>query len=525
MKKGIVRGIAVIIAATCFCMVNGITSYAQETSGTKNTDVQEPKDIFKFTIPAEWGRIKEIYKGSKGAQKVIIHIQDAHCNYEAQNNIANILERLVDDYGVGAAGIEGSSGRLDMEMFSAFPDEDIRAQAAEYFVRQGKLSGPEALVVKQGFEYPLELYGIEDPALYADNFNAYKTSLPFQNEAKIFFVSLKNQLTALKSYLYNKDLLAFDVQQTAFINKSLSLNEYTDLLEQEMKKHKISIANYENLSKLLKVNNAEGGIDFIKAEEERTKLLTELTNILSEEDIKTLLDEGLSYKNGYTSAAKYLSFVRKLAKNNKVNLDEYKNLDAYIDYAENYDKINSAALFDEMWQIEDAVKEKLYTNKEQKQLDILVRGLEAMQRLVDIKMVNRDLLFYREHGDNLKTDSYYDFIKTQSEKVNLTTNLPTELGYLDVYIPAWVNFYEVAGKRDQAMIDNTLKIMRDKKSNIVVMVTGGFHTRELTRILASQNISYLVITPRITDNEGNRYFDILKGKKTALDSLTEQMNR
>ena len=511
--------LSVFIATECLAQ-NPVPDVKSRLS--KDDEQKEQKDIFELNIPSEWGRIKEVYRGSKDSKQVIVHIQDAHCNYDAQINIGNILDRLVQDHGVKVAGLEGSSGKVKTYLFSTFPEEDIRAQAVDYFVRQGQMNGAEALVIREGFEYPLELYGIEKQELYDDNFNAFKTSLPFKSEAKMAFISLDYMLTQLKLFLYNRELLNFDVQQTAYADNRLSLNEYSAFLSEELKKYKIKKSNYKHFSWLGRVNKSEGSIDFVKAEEERTRLLTELTNILEEADIQKLLDKGMDYRNGYLSAAKYLSFVKDLAQANKVELKEYKNLTIYIDYAQNYDQINSALLFDEMWQIEDAVRAKLYTNDEQKTLDIQVRGLETMKRLVDIKMVNRDLSFYQMNSQKLKSDAYISFITDQAKRFNIKMELPSDIGYLDVYIPAWVQFYQVAGTRDIAMIENSLKLLEEKREKIIAMVTGGFHTRELTRLLKERDISYMVITPHITNNDGNRYFEILEGKKTDLDIFVEQ---
>ena len=52
-----------------------------------------PKDI---NIPDEYGTIIETHEGTNG--KLIVHIQDAHCNYEGQMNEARILEALIKDY-------------------------------------------------------------------------------------------------------------------------------------------------------------------------------------------------------------------------------------------------------------------------------------------------------------------------------------------------------------------------------------------------------------------------------------------
>ena len=49
-------------------------------------------DPEKMIIPREAGLVKSKFAGKNG--KLIVHIQDAHCNFEAQSNIAKIIETL-----------------------------------------------------------------------------------------------------------------------------------------------------------------------------------------------------------------------------------------------------------------------------------------------------------------------------------------------------------------------------------------------------------------------------------------------
>jgi hypothetical protein len=488
----------------------------------KEVVVEKPKDIFDLTIPSSWGTIKELYKGT--SEQVVVHIQDAHCNYECQKNIGNILDLLVSEYGVVVAGVEGSVGKLPTELYSTFPEDTVREQASDYFIRQGVFSGPEALAISKGFEYPIELYGIEDKALYDKNFEAFQTSFPFKDEAKSYFSRLSQSLGQLKSHLYSPGLSKIDEQQLAFALTIISLNDYCVFLEQSLNDQQKMAQDFPNVSKLLKAIAIEKKLDFGRAEEERTKLLTELTNAAAEEDIKKLLDKGLAYKNGQLSAARYLAFVKELAEKNTLDTTQYKNLAMYIDYAQSYDEINSFELYNETEEADAAIRARLYTNDDQKVLDMLVRGLKVMERLVDIKMVNKDLAFFQEHKDQLKSDQYLVFINSQADKFGISLDLPTDISYLDVYMPAWVDFYKQAGMRDDAMIKNTLVLLKNMRQKAGVMVTGGFHTRELTRMMREQGISFVVITPRITQNIAGPYFNRLTGKKTMYDVFMESAN-
>ena len=51
-----------------------------------------PLSVEDIGIAIDAGTVKSKFSGTTG--KVIVHIQDAHCNFEAQSNISSMLEKL-----------------------------------------------------------------------------------------------------------------------------------------------------------------------------------------------------------------------------------------------------------------------------------------------------------------------------------------------------------------------------------------------------------------------------------------------
>jgi len=92
-------------------------------------------------VAVDFGTLKSKYAGS--GDKIIIHIQDAHCNFEAQQNITKILDHMVKNYGVDMICVEGAEGVVDTSWFKAFPDEEIREEVATYFMKKGEITGTE----------------------------------------------------------------------------------------------------------------------------------------------------------------------------------------------------------------------------------------------------------------------------------------------------------------------------------------------------------------------------------------------
>ena len=76
-----------------------------------------------FTLPEHIGNIKDSH--NSGSDKIIIHIQDAHCNYAAQHKIAEIIEYLNKEYGVSAVNLEGGARDYDLSIFTEIHDKAV----------------------------------------------------------------------------------------------------------------------------------------------------------------------------------------------------------------------------------------------------------------------------------------------------------------------------------------------------------------------------------------------------------------
>ena len=94
------------------------TSYAEPRSIWQNRQKPISKAFervlnpLKIKIPEQYGVIIESHRGSNN--KLIVHIQDAHANYEGQMNLANIIEALVKDYDLNLILVEGGSTDSDL---------------------------------------------------------------------------------------------------------------------------------------------------------------------------------------------------------------------------------------------------------------------------------------------------------------------------------------------------------------------------------------------------------------------------
>lgn len=87
--------------------------------------------------------IKDSYISPK-QDKLIIHIQDAHCNYNAHKAIYNILDYLNKTYSIDSINLEGGEGAYDFSGFFAIKDDSLRNKVIDYLIKEGELSGAES---------------------------------------------------------------------------------------------------------------------------------------------------------------------------------------------------------------------------------------------------------------------------------------------------------------------------------------------------------------------------------------------
>ena len=206
-----------------------------------------PLMVEDIGIAIDCGTIKSLHQAS--GNKVIIHIQDAHCNYEAQQNINRILEQLSAECGVNMISVEGAEGLVDTSWFRAFPDAEIRKEVATYFMKKGEITGAEFFSIISD-DYNGTIFGAEDREAYIKNLKAFTTTYPYKPTIENFFQDTLTIANRLKAIIYPKKLKALDLKIRAFDNKEIELSEFAGYLNKSIKKNKINLNDYPDFKKL-----------------------------------------------------------------------------------------------------------------------------------------------------------------------------------------------------------------------------------------------------------------------------------
>ncbi len=76
-----------------------------------------------------------------------------------------------------------------------------------------------------------------------------------------------------------------------------------------------------------------------------------------------------------------------------------------------------------------------------------------------------------------------------------------------------MKFYEYAEKRNHALMENTMKRMKSENVHVAALVTGGFHSEGISKLMDDEKLSYLIVMPKFDDKSADRPYVAILTKK------------
>jgi predicted Rossmann-fold nucleotide-binding protein/2-polyprenyl-3-methyl-5-hydroxy-6-metoxy-1,4-benzoquinol methylase/8-oxo-dGTP pyrophosphatase MutT (NUDIX family) len=388
--------------------------------------------VFKnqtIEIPRELGNVQSTYQSG---ERLVIHVQDLHCNAEVQGNIARLIEKIARERGLKLVAIEGASLPVNVMHIKTAP-ERARRNVGRYFVKQGKLSGAEYYAAAG--KIPVQLIGIENAVSYEESRKVVGSFLTDEGQGLVY--DLREALNEFKTKIYNRELQELDSAKQASREGKMPLLKYAVKLCQLGKRYGIEIKAYINL-------------------------------------------------NQYVGAG-----------------------------VKEYAGINSELLYGELEQLEVEIREQMYTNAAQREMDSLERRLDILERMLNISVTPGELKEYRENPGAFSGERFSEYLKNQDG-----VDLEEEARGLDEYVGKVKRFYELADERSGIFVENTVKRMNEAGTDLAVLVTGGFHTAAVLAGLRDRKITYISVQPKITHEDlVNPYYSLLRNRKTPLEKL------
>ena len=484
-----------------------LTGVGSNRAGSPSASIKD-LNVETFTLPQYLGHIKDAFKGS--SDKIVVHIQDAHCNYAAQHKISNIIEYLQKEYGINTINLEGGKGEYDLSIFTRIYDKDIREKVADYFVKEGLVNGAEYFAINNPEK--AELWGVEDTELYLKNLNVYRESLKHKEDVERYLKELDHIVLNLKRHIYNPELLALDQKYTEYKTEKLEFKDYLTYLIQKAGQKAIDIKALANIYLLHQSLKQENEIDFKIANLERNSLIDEFEKMLSKNAIEELVQKTVEFKGEQISQKDYYAYLVKKANQMNFDLTKYPELQKYIVYISTYEAIDKVRIMEELAVLETKLKESIFENDDQKTLDTLSKNLILTKNIFGISISREDYEYYKKNEKSFDIQNHTTFIGKKAPIYKITAKLDSNINALDRYRKDISKFYNYSFKRDKVFLSNI------KPANTTLLITGGFHTENLCELFKKKGISYISIMPNFKNGNGyeSPYFNLLAGKECEL---------
>ncbi|MFT7637910.1 MAG: hypothetical protein ACI9Y8_001696, partial [Candidatus Omnitrophota bacterium] len=521
-SKGFKRLVKVVAIVTVSCFI--LQDVSMATGGMKpnwssatpqGNAAAQPNQVNAIDIPYDLGIKRSTQQHN--SDEVIINVQDAHSSIDAQKQIAKLFQSFVAKYDLKLIGVEGTVGAIDTSIVSALPLEDVREQVANSLLNQTKINASEFFRIVSNAD--VELFGIEDAALYASNIDSYSNLLNAQPKIQKELLGLHELVSEYQKHIFNAETMDFNAKRIAYRDGDLEFIDYWSILEKLIQKTEVNVANRPNLKKLIQTAELEKEIIFEAANTQRDHLVDELKTKLDEDSINTLVDAAVQFKLGKTTPGSFHAYIIQLAGEQNINPTTYKDLILYTRYASVYESIDLIDVIDEIESIEDEIRSRLFSTEEERGLDSFLRTINILTKFLEAKMSASDEAYYRKNKADFEFDYIRKYLQSQKDKYAVEFKSQVNLDYLETQMPSADEFYTDVKARNATMLNNLVKRMREKGTKVAAMVSGGFHAEGLSELMNQNRISHVVVMPKFDADAGERaYATIITQKGSYIDA-------
>ncbi|KJJ85334.1 hypothetical protein OMAG_000804 [Candidatus Omnitrophus magneticus] len=486
-----IRQMVLLLTVLFFYNNSGVEIFADEFIKSVRRDAL-PSVINEITLPRVLGDIVDRFNAD--SKKLLILIQDAHCNYFAQNKVSRIIDYLNKEYGVDTINLEGGKGYYDLSVFTNIEDIPIRNRVSDFFLKEGLVNGAEKFAANNPGR--VFLWGIEDEDLYYENLGAYRKILSEIERIRSYIKFLEDSVNTIKKAIYSEELLNIDNSCVLYTEKKKSFQEHLNYLLRKAVEFKIDILGLKNISIFSDIFSKEEDIDFKQTEIERDKLIKDLSEILSSAEIDELFRKTKEFKKGDILDVDFYSYITMKAMSIKLNIDGYGEFKKYKKYIELYDSADKGVLVKELSILIGMIKKHLFRSSRERELDSISYSVEIEKKLFNISLSSEEYFYYKNNKDKFLNKRFIDYF----EKIFGRIEIPSGFNELDNYRERMEKFYEVSYRRDAAFMENIIfysgmGYQKKTREDISILLAGGFHTENITRLLKEHNISFVVIRP------------------------------
>ena len=563
-KKIMTRAVSLLTSG--FFLVSQVVS-ANPGAGIEIAVTREMPSFLRIDIPSELATLDGLYEApARQDPKLILHIQNAHANYGAQQKIKELLQYLEKHYAIKTIFVEGASEDLNPDYLKMFPDQERNLKLAEFLAKQGELTGAELYLLEQSGERKtgngeqnvrrsslpesrseaVKAHGIEDAGLYRENYEALKKVFGAEVTVKRYLNGFEGRLSTLASKVFSKDLLKLLGEWRKFEKGHREFMPYVKGLAAESKRvlgidlgSLLSQIEWPQITRLLVLQTMEKELDiqkglaerdhlikFLKEKRVSAKLITAIENF---QDQQVTMLQGTH--GGVAASVQPRDLMEQLvteAGPKGFNFYNYPHFSLYAGYLILKSEMDPKGLFSEIRVLFTQILDQLAVSQHEKKLLELYRSEELVRKLLNLELTRKDWQEVLAKKDLLAMDPLVAELKEIGTAVSRESGLPLsnfETKPVDrkfreevtkVQTAAY-GFYEAARRREDVFYEKIDSVMRKESLNKAVLITGGFHTDGITELLREHEISYGTLTPRLSEkSDESLYRNVMLQNKPQL---------
>jgi len=385
--------------------------------------------------------------------------------------------------------------------------------------------------------------------------------MKFNPQSQVFISQAKKTLEELKPKIYSKELLQIDQKETDYEAQRLETADYLKYLlgldkgvaaELALPNGDVVAASYaasigawaaqgaaaantarfKNIGILMESLRLEKTIDQQKIMQESQNLLLNLQSAISAKslrsDMDSLMVKAQLFKEQKISPFSFYSYLKDLSlKHLKEGMSKYPNLNDFIDYLTKVNSLDSTKLFIEMEALTYDIKQRLAKKDEEKTLTQCLRNIKFLEGFFNLKISNEELDYYLENKESHKVGWFKSAITNLTNKTN-STNQTSYIDFnpdlIDNHLSELEDFYKIVKQRDIAMVNNSASEIEKRNIKVSALISGGFHTKGITKLLKEKGYSYIVVSPYSkTDMDEENYHFLLSGRRKPIEELLQQL--
>jgi protein-S-isoprenylcysteine O-methyltransferase Ste14 len=176
-------------------------------------------------VPSRAGVITGRYLPNATARGLVVCIQNLHQNYGVQCHIIEICDHIAAKYPIRLMCAEGAEGSIEFKQMHAYPDPEVRREAALFLLKRGLMPGSMAFAVLSSFD-DVDLIGVDNNKLHSMNMEAGKAVAELRKSVPGIVKEFRRALLDMYGTVVSNDLREL-VRLADLYDDNTMLDEYT----------------------------------------------------------------------------------------------------------------------------------------------------------------------------------------------------------------------------------------------------------------------------------------------------------